>query len=717
MALDPSIHAPASKGLGVRNRPRLLSQIDRIKEFDVVLIAAGGGYGKSYLAKSWTESQADERVVVWARPAGPESLPDLAAAARELADRIPAGGESGIIVVDDPIRTWPSPTIERAAAFAESAPPNSALIVCSRDGRTRPWKALQSEGRLSVIGPRELAFEDEEAVEALEAWAGMSIPSEVCIQANTLAEGWVTGLRLTADELRWHHGDPRIIPAWPANSDDLASFLAYEVLATMSGEDSEFVEVTAELPSLEPLLCDHLTGRHDSADRLDHLVLASCFTERVADVRGLYRYHRIFAAEMARRRRSRDPQAARRTLGEASDWYRAQGDTDLAVEAGLRAGDGARVAALLRAVSGPKLRGGEAAQLVAWMERMPQADLWRDPALALALARACGLSGDSMTPRAVLRATQADPAMIDPPLGLRIVRAQLESSIFGWEGRIASMGEPLRDIPTRLGSLVEDPYLQICAIDETAMSNCRMRALLLTGHLEEAVSTSETSLTPAELHCPSRYTVAAVGLHALALAWAGHVPEAREAIRQGRKVLARFHGAGDDAVWLHVATAWVGDPVEATESLAQIEEFAAGSGLPYRRVLAALSGLALHVRLGQSSEVARAFAVADREIHGLPEPGYFETLLEGFRTDSELLGEPSEALNPQEVVMLRLLARGATRSRIAHETSYSVNTVKAYLRSAYRKLGVADREQAVAAAVAIGIVVEASVARPEDENG
>ena len=200
-------------------------------------------------------------------------------------------------------------------------------------------------------------------------------------------------------------------------------------------------------------------------------------------------------------------------------------------------------------------------------------------------------------------------------------------------------------------------------------------------------------------------------------AWAGHVPEAGEAVRQGRKVLARYHGAGDDAIWLHVATAWVADPAEANESLAQVEDYAAGSGLPYRRVLAALSGLALHARLGHASEVDRAFAVAEREVHGLPEPGLLELLLEGFRTAAQLLDEPSEALNPQEVVMLKLLAGGATRSQIAHETSYSVNTVKAYLRSAYRKLGVADREQAVAAAVALDIVDAASVAHREAEHG
>ena len=709
--------SPAERGLGVLDRPHLRARLDQIQGGDVVLIAAGAGYGKSHLVSSWAQGQADSRVVVWARPAGPDSLPDPARARRELEDVAGTGGDSAaVIVVDDPIRTWPSPTIEAAVDFAESMSGNCALIVCTRDGRTRPWAAVQGQGRLSVIGREELALDDGEASAALKAWAGSPIPVKTCVQVNAQVEGWATGLRLAADQLRRHRGDLRILPTWPASSADLEAFFAEEVVATMSAEDIEFVEFTAELPSLDPGLCDHLTGRRDCEDRLRRLALANLFTERHSDVRGAYRYHGIFASEMARRRRAREPAEVRATLAGAADWYRDRGDLDRAVEAGLRAGDGARVAALLRAVSGSKLRGGQAAQLVGWMERMPQADLWRDPALALALARACGLSGDSLTPRAVLRATQASPAMSDPPRGLRIARAHLESSICGWEGRLASMGEPLQDIPTTLGDLIDDSYLEICGIDETALSNCRLRALLLSGHVEQALADAETTLTPAELQDPSRYTVAAVGLHALALAWAGQVPEAREAVRQGRKVLARFGGSGDDAVWLHVATAWVADEAEATASLAQVEHYAADSGLPYRRALAALSGLALHVRLSHASQVDRAFTLADREVHSLPEPGLLESLLEGFRADAQLLDEPSEALNPQEVVMLRLLAAGATRSRIAHETSYSVNTVKAYLRSAYRKLGAADRREAVAAAVALDIVDPSTVALREAED-
>lgn len=699
---------------GVAPRPGLTEQLDLIQESAVILLAAPAGYGKSACVAAWAERQEAPVSTTWVRCGPAEAPADLTTIAGELTERMPAGG-LGVVVVEDAGRSWPSPVVDHAAGFAAAMPPSTALIVCSRDARTKPWIPIHAEGRLTVIGPADLAFDDDEVGRALQEWSGLPVPDRVRDQVNARTQGWAMGLRVAADELRRHRGE-RFSESWLVGSPELEAYFRDDVLSTMPDADVEFAESTAELPSLDPRLCDHLVGRGDSAERLDGFVQAGWFTQRDHDQRGVFVYHPLFAGELSRRARGRDPQQVRHVLQLASDWHRDHDDPDHAVEAGLRAGDGARVAALLRAVSGAKLRGGQAAQLMGWMERMPQADLWRDPALALALARACGLSGDSMTPRAVLRATDADPAMSDPPLGLRVVRAQLESSMYGWEGRLASMGEPLRGLPDRLDELVNDPYLTICAIDETAMANCRVRALLLTGQLGPALAASEAVLTPMELHNPSRYTIAAVGLRALALAWAERLPEAKEAVRQGQKVLARFRGAGEDAVWLHVATCWVGDPEEARDSLARVEQFAAGSGLPYRRVLAALAGLALHSRLGHSAEVAAAFAVADREVHALPEPGYLEVLLERFRADAEVPGE-SQELNPQEVVMLRLLARGATRSRIAHETSYSVNTVKAYLRSAYRKLGAADRDEAVAAAVAMNIVDGASVVHPGRSQG
>lgn len=707
---------PRAPGSGLLVRTRLLRELDRVVDIGVVLVQAPAGYGKTCLVASWADQHANRLPVVWALP-GSDGVPDVGTALADLAERSQGGRRRGVVIVDDPVRTWPSPTVDRAVEAIAGAARDACVIVATRDCRPQPWARLQSAGRLLVLGPDVLALDGADVRELLRVVSGMPVPVETAALVAGQVEGWALAVQLAGEELRRRRGDPTALAGWPSHAQGLARFVADEVVAGMDPKDVRFVELTAGLPSLHPDLCDALAGEAGSAARLTRLVLAGVFTERLPEHAGSYRYHPLFAEEMARRRRSSDPQGALAALGHASDWYRDAGDMDRAVEAGLRAADGPRVAALLRAVSGPKLRGGEAAQMVTWLERMPQADLWSDPALSLALARACGLAGDSLTPRAVLRATDRDmAARADRDLGLRIARAQLESSVRGWEGRLATMGQPLEDVPEHLGELAHDPVLEICAIDETALTNSRVRAMIMVGDLDRALGATDASLTPAEIQDPSRYTVVSVGLRAMALAWAGRDAEAREAVRQGMRVLRRFRGTGTDPLWLHVASAWVADGSDALPSLVRVEEYATRSGLPYMRSLHALAAVALNLRLGNAAEVSRAFVAAEREVNSLPEPAFLAVLLERFRSDPRLQAEPSEALSPQEVAMLRLLAQGATRPRIAQVTSYSVNTVKAYLRSAYRKLGAVDRDQAIAAAVALGLVDPGAIAPADSDH-
>lgn len=63
-----------------------------------------------------------------------------------------------------------------------------------------------------------------------------------------------------------------------------------------------------------------------------------------------------------------------------------------------------------------------------------------------------------------------------------------------------------------------------------------------------------------------------------------------------------------------------------------------------------------------------------------------------------------ESLAPVEVRMLELLAGGASRSEIARDLHYSINTVKAHLRHAYRKLGASNREEAIRNAQLRGVI-------------
>lgn len=64
----------------------------------------------------------------------------------------------------------------------------------------------------------------------------------------------------------------------------------------------------------------------------------------------------------------------------------------------------------------------------------------------------------------------------------------------------------------------------------------------------------------------------------------------------------------------------------------------------------------------------------------------------------------SAGLSPREAEVIALIARGLSNEEIAERAHLSMNTIKAYVRTAYRKIGVERRTQAVLWAVANGFV-------------
>lgn len=66
-----------------------------------------------------------------------------------------------------------------------------------------------------------------------------------------------------------------------------------------------------------------------------------------------------------------------------------------------------------------------------------------------------------------------------------------------------------------------------------------------------------------------------------------------------------------------------------------------------------------------------------------------------------------EPLTPREQEVVQLMARGDTNRAIAHSLEISVETVKDHVSSVLRKLGAANRSEAVAIVVRSGIVNDA----------
>lgn len=67
-------------------------------------------------------------------------------------------------------------------------------------------------------------------------------------------------------------------------------------------------------------------------------------------------------------------------------------------------------------------------------------------------------------------------------------------------------------------------------------------------------------------------------------------------------------------------------------------------------------------------------------------------------------GHGYAGLSEREEQVLALIAQGLTNQEIADRVFVSINSVKTYIRSAYRKIGVTSRSQAVAWGLRNGII-------------
>ncbi len=76
----------------------------------------------------------------------------------------------------------------------------------------------------------------------------------------------------------------------------------------------------------------------------------------------------------------------------------------------------------------------------------------------------------------------------------------------------------------------------------------------------------------------------------------------------------------------------------------------------------------------------------------------------GAGVKREATPEISTNLSPREEDVLQLVARGATNKEIADSLFISENTVKTHLRNIMEKLHLANRSQAAAYAVRMGLV-------------
>src|SRR6516162_10123679 len=196
----------------------------------IVSVVAPAGYGKTTLLSQW--AQANGQAFAWVSVEEPDNDPKvLLTYVAEALDEVEPVGERVFAALASPGSSVPGSVVPRlGAAFAsmtapvalvlddvhvlhnpecraalsvlaDHVPGGSRLVLAGRDEPPLRIARLRAEGRITEIGPGDLALNREEAASLLRAAEVMLGEDDMSV-LHQRTEGWPAGLYLAALYLR-----------------------------------------------------------------------------------------------------------------------------------------------------------------------------------------------------------------------------------------------------------------------------------------------------------------------------------------------------------------------------------------------------------------------------------------------------------------------------------------------------------------------------------
>src|SRR4051794_2783569 len=447
-----------------------------------------------------------------------------------------------------------------------------------------------------------------------------------------------------------------------------------------------------------------VTGRDDSATRLDALERAGLLLLPLDSRREWYRYHHLFAGllrhELARTR----PGVAAELHRRASEWYREAGAVGEAIEHAIAGGDVAVASELITRHWYAELQRGRIETVAGWLEALGDEVVCTEASLCLTKAWIAVNTGRLEQVAdwidAAERAGADDPVLESGVASLqeihRYMDGDVEEAVLAGRRSIRRGETPWRPVGC--------PVLGI--------------ALFWSGQYDEATTALEIATETARAAGNHLAVIHASGALAAMRAERGEL-DAADAAAQTALGLAQERGLNEHwattlARVVHArALQQRGLIAAAADEIARGVELSARGVATLEIAYARLAEAEAHRLRGDPHGAADAARQARRLIEQCAAPGVLSEML--ARTERRLhlasgrvrVGggrAAAEELTDRERSVLRLLPSELSQREIGDALFISLNTVKSHARSIYRKLDVDARDEAVERARALELL-------------
>ena len=728
LLLDAKFLVPRPR-LGAVSRANLV-EAARSADSRVVAVTAPAGYGKSTFLAQW--ARAEDRCVAWvsldrfdddpalllvslasaygrANPDRADLVADmggpgvsvLGRAAPLLASVLRTSSVPFVLMLDD-LHELQSPACHDVLGVVISAIPRGSQLAAASRAEQPHLPRLRASGEALEFGPDDLAL-DVAGARQIFANARVSLTPERAAAVTERTEGWPAGLHLAALIIKDSRGQERTV-----TGDDryVADYLYREALIRQPEDIQRFLRRTAVLDPLCGPLCDAVLRSSGAAGQLRRLEAASLFVIPLDRRREWYRYHSLFREFLLGELGRTEPELMTTLHRRAADWYETHGSPALALEHLLDTTDRDRTMRMATALALPTYNAGQMSTLQRWLRAIGDPDIERFPPLAVYRCWVAMLTGDTAEAErwaAVLDASSFDGVPLDGSASFESGRAMVRAAMCA--------NGPEQMMADAASAVAQEPAW-------SPFRGNALRALgkarLFAGQLDEARAVlAEASATAAATGSIDTVVISESELAMLAM----DRGEWREAAGRLERALAlidehRMH----DYVYCLLAFAEAarlavhrGDLTEARRQLARAMRSrpSATYVLPSVAVRLRLQLAKVYFSIAEVVAARQLLREVDDILTRRPALGTLTEEVEEFRRAlaSSAAGVTGRAaLTPAELRLLPYLQTHLTASGIAERLFVSSHTVKAEVKSIYRKLGVSSRNEAVRRATAIGLL-------------
>ncbi len=618
------------------------------------------------------------------------------------------GSEPVTVIVDD-YHLVTNETIRDSMQHLVRHLPETVRVVLA--SRTQPFALGRSRTRREVVElrARDLAFDDIEATDLLEATSGTTITGAAVAAIRDRTEGWAAGIYLAGLSMRQTDDVAGFAASFAGDDRNIAEYLATEVVEVLDDDTQTFLREASVLEELTGTVCDHVLERSGTAAWLPELALGNMLLIPTDRRNESFRFHHLFRDWLRLDLDRRTPGRAAAIHRRAMEWYSSR-DPRLAGHHAAQTGDPELAERALIEWGTELIDHGELATVFRWADAVPESRYAREPSLAVMVGWMLIGAGRVAEAEPWLQLAERAHAAGEPwrgemgpgdVLNLRAYQAVLAGDI---DAAAERANEAIRHATWQRTKVSANLHLGATGYwlgDERA-----------SGWLTE-------SARAARVHPePYAYIQATAWLALIALDRDRHA-DAGTLVDQAHAAIDEFglHEFGQTAV-AHLAAGRLAladgrlEPADVSFERATVLAERIHSR-PLR--IAGLLGQAesAHLR-GDRDAAAQLVAEAAADLERAPSPGRLTEMTAVVERRLRRPGPgPSTAarkpdvvveLTDRELAVLRLLPGRLTQREIGNALYLSMNTVKTHIRNIYGKLAVSSRDEAVEVARSMGLL-------------